>query len=64
MNEEMLLLEVKKLISILNTFGNVLVPNIDDKETSAQERLQYIVNKLKEEYNLNIVEIESKISKL
>jgi hypothetical protein len=40
------LLEVRKLLNILQTWGNILVPSIEGKETYASERLQYVVDKL------------------
>lgn len=38
--------EVRKLISILNTYGNCLVPSLNGKDTTAQQRLNFFVEKL------------------
>lgn len=42
--------EIRKLISILHTYGNILVPPLPGMtETSAQERLKHFVDKLEQE---------------
>ncbi len=38
--------EIRKLLHILNTWGNVLVPSLNGKDTSAEERLNFMVYKL------------------
>jgi hypothetical protein len=62
--KESALREINKLINILNSFGNVLVPNLNDKETTALERLEHFVNYLKEEEGLSEEEIELELEKL
>lgn len=60
--KEFLIRETRKLISILNTHGNVLVPPIEgEKETSAHEKLIHVVNRLNTEFNLTNEQIENEI---
>lgn len=63
--KEMLLRETRKLISILDEWGNVLVPGIEnEKETSAIDKLDYTVSLLNKEFSLTNEQIEEEISKL
>lgn len=42
--------EIRKLVSILHTHGNVIVPSLPGQsETTAQERLKYFLGKLEKE---------------
>lgn len=38
--------EIRKLINILETYGNCLVPSLDNKETTALERLKHFIEKV------------------
>jgi len=45
--------EIRKLINILDTWGNVLVPTLPgDKETNALDRLTFFLNYLKTEFKI------------
>lgn len=49
--------EVRKLNDILNSWGNVLVPNIPGKaETSAKERAFYFLDILRNKYGIDTEE--------
>lgn len=57
--------EARKLLDILNTWGNCLVPSIvEGKETYAKERLEWIIEKAKNEYGMTVEDIDAGISKL
>lgn len=57
--------ECRKLINILETYGNVLVPSIPgEKETSASRRLAWIVNLAREEHGISIDDIQAGIDAL
>lgn len=57
--------ECRKLMNILNTWGNVLVPSIPgQEETSAKERLVYIVNLAKDEHGLTLDDLDKGIKAL
>jgi len=63
--KESALREIKKLINIIETYGNVLVPNLPDKkETFAQERLIHFVEYLVKNENMIMEEIDSSILNL
>jgi hypothetical protein len=54
--------EVRKLVDIVKTYGNTLVPALPgEKETSAQERLKHFTNYLINEEGMTIKEIEAEI---
>ena len=60
--KEFLIIETRKLINILINYGNVLVPTIGgQKETFAQDKLIYVVNRLKNEFNLTEEQIDEKV---
>lgn len=60
--KEFLIIETRKLINILINYGNVLVPPIvGQKETFAQDKLIYVVNRLKNEFNLTEEQIDEKV---
>ena len=60
--KEFLIIETRKLINILINYGNVLVPHIGgQKETFAQDKLIYVVNRLKNEFNLTEEQIDEKV---
>lgn len=62
---EFLIMEVRKLISILNNYGNILVPSIEGQsETYAHDKLIHAVGRLKSEFNLTEDQIEQEIIKL
>jgi hypothetical protein len=62
MTKDHLLRETKKLISILESLGNVLVPTIEgQKETFAVERLEFVVEKLQSEHNLTLEQIDEEM---
>ena len=57
--------ECRKLVDILNNYGNVLVPSMPNKpETTTKERLVWIIEKAKNDYNLSIKDIEEGIERL
>jgi len=57
-SKEMVLSEIKTLVRVLNTWGDVLVPSLEGKEVSAKERLRHFVQRAQEEFNMTIEEIE------
>lgn len=60
--QEALFAEVRTLLNTLQTWGNILVPPIEGQtETTAQEKLQYVVDKLQTEHKFTMEEIESNI---
>jgi hypothetical protein len=62
MSKEHLLMEVKKLLNILETWGNCLVPSFENgKETSAEERLIYVIGELQTKFNMSLEDIHFKI---
>lgn len=65
-SKENCLREVRKLIDIMNKWGNPLVPNLEGQtETSAQERLFHFLGLLRNEYNIVTEEqIYDEIAKL
>lgn len=57
--------EVRKLLSVLEGWGNILVPNLEGKtKTYAVERLEHFVNILKDEYQMSVEDIEKAIVEL
>ncbi len=60
--KESLIRETRKLLSILNSYGNVLVPAIEgQKETLAHDKLMHVVNRLKNEFNLTEDQIDAEM---
>ena len=65
MTKDHIFRECRKLMDILNTWGNVLVPSIpEQKETSAKERLDCIVNLAKDEHGLTLDDLDKGIKAL
>lgn len=66
MTKDHIFREARKLVNILQTCGNCLVPSIhkDGSDTSARERLAWIVEKAKEEHSLSVDDIEEGIAVL
>ena len=66
MTKEHVCREVRKLIDILNKYGNCLVPKIPGAKepTSAKERLEWIVGQGKELHGMSIEDIEIGIQQL
>lgn len=63
MNEqEIVLSEIKTLLRILNTWGNALVPNLGEKEVTAQERLAHFIKRAQNEFGMSLDEIEAAIN--
>jgi hypothetical protein len=59
MTKDHILREMRKLIDILRARGNILVPTIEgQKETTAQERLVWIIERAKADYGMTIEDIE------
>lgn len=58
--------EARKLIDILQRFGNCIVPSIyeDGSDTSAQERLRWLVDQAKDEFDMSIEDIQEGINSL
>ncbi|WP_313094232.1 hypothetical protein [Empedobacter sp.] len=53
--------EIKKVIEILQTYGNVLVPGYKNiPNIKAQDKLKYLVEKLQKEEGWTIEEIQKK----
>lgn len=59
---DLILSEVKTLVGVLSKWGNVLVPAIDDKETTAHQRLQHFVELAQSELGMSLDEIDEAIS--
>lgn len=57
-----ILSEIKTLIGILNTWGNIFVPNVEGKEARAYDRLVYFCDKAQREYGMTIEEIGEAIA--
>jgi fructosamine-3-kinase len=57
------LLEVKKLLNILENHGNVIVPSLNGKETLASQRLGYFVDRLKQR-GMTMQDISNEVNKL
>ncbi len=61
-NKQALIMETRKLISILSTWGNVLVPSIPGQtETHAQDKLEYCVKELESKYQLSVNDVDKKL---
>ena len=56
--KQYVLSEIKTNLRILNTWGNVLVPNLDGKETYALDRLTHFVDKARADFGMTVEEIE------
>lgn len=57
--------EVSKIINILNTWGNVLVPGYgDNPQVNAKDNLEYLVKELMVHNNMTLEDIEQAISNL
>ena len=58
--------EARKLVDTLNRFGNCLVPSIHDNgaDTTAQERLRWLVDGAKEHYGMSLDDIQAGIDSL
>jgi len=61
--KENALREIRKLVDILTSWGNVLVPSLEGKETTARERLIHFIEKLKAD-GMSEEDIDREISKL
>lgn len=66
MDKDNIFREVRKLIDILNTHGNCLVPSIheDKRDTSAKERLAWIIDKAKTEHDMSVDDIQVGVNAL
>jgi len=66
MTKDNIFREVRKLVDILNCWGNCLVPSIheDGSAASAKERLSWVIEKAKKEHDLSTSDIESGIAGL
>lgn len=58
--------EVRKLVDVLEKWGNCLVPSIyeDGSDTHAKDRLEWLVALAKEEHGMSIEDIEKGIKEL
>lgn len=64
-SSEVNLREIKKVIDILQTYGNVLVPGYNNiPNVKAQDKLKYLVEKLQKEEGWTIEEIQKKVDKI
>lgn len=66
MTKDNIFREARKLVDILNTHGNCIVPSIheDKSDTYALERLRWIVAKAYSEHGLTVEDIEIGIEEL
>lgn len=64
--KESIFREVRKLIDTLNRFGNCVVPSIheDGSNTSAVERLKWLIDRSKEEFGMSMEEIQEGVNAL
>ena len=63
--KEIALRELRKLMNILETWGNCLVPTLpNQKKTFAQDRLNHFVNYLIKNEKMTIEQIDAEISVL
>lgn len=58
---EYVLTEIKTVLGILNTWGNVLVPSLDGKDTTAHQRLQHFIKRAQTEFEMTLDEIEAAV---
>lgn len=64
-SNKMSLIEIKKIINILNTWGNVLVPGFGDyPQVKAKEKLEFLIKKIMVEEEMTIEQIEEELNKL
>ena len=64
-SSEFKLREIKKVIEILQTYGNVLVPGYKNiPNIKAQDKLKYLVEKLQKEEGWTIEEIQKKVDEI
>lgn len=57
--------EIKKVIEILQTYGNVLVPGYKNiPNIKAQDKLKFLVEKLQKEEGWTIEEIQNKVDEI
>jgi hypothetical protein len=63
MTKENIFRDVRKLIYTLNKFGNCLVPSTheDNRDTTAIERVNWLMKKAKEEHGLTPSDVEDGI---
>lgn len=59
---ESVLSEIKTNLRVLKTWGNILVPSLNGKETTAQERLRHFVDIAQTELGFSMEEIEQAIA--
>ena len=66
MTPENIYREVRKLVYVLNKWGNCLVPSIydDKRDTTALERLDWLMEKAKTEHGLSVYDVETGIAGL
>jgi hypothetical protein len=63
--KEYIFRELRKLVDVLSTWGNVLVNPIEgQQETTAQERLKWLVDKAKSKYGMTLDDVEAGIEAL
>lgn len=60
--KESVLSEIKTNLRVLKTWGNILVPNLNGKETTAHERLCHFVDIAKTELGMTMEEIDQAIA--
>ena len=66
MTKDHIFREARKLVDILNKFGNCIVPSIhkNGKDTSAKERLAWILKEANNKYGLQIDDVQAGIDEL
>lgn len=66
MTKENIYREARKLVDILNKWGNCLVPSIHDdkRDTTALERLDWLMEQAKTEHGLTVDDVETGITEL
>jgi hypothetical protein len=66
MTKENIYREARKLVNVLNTWGNCIVPSIydDKRDTTALERLDWLMKQAKDEHGLTVDDVETGIAEL
>ena len=65
-SKENIFREARKLVDTLTRFGNCIVPSIHDNgsDTTAKERLHWLILGAKEHYNMSVDDIQDGIDTL
>lgn len=65
-SKESIFREARKLVDTLNRFGNCIVPSIheDESDTTAKQRLHWLILGAKEHHGMNVDDIQIGIDAL